>query len=120
MLPIECLEAERVAQCLELLVAGWPARGIVGERVRVDPELVPHESERRPGDQLFRSEQPSRIAQRAELDREAQTIVRTPPAVDDAQVIGAERPMPHQVGLVLGQCEQHSALRLGENGATWH
>ena len=89
------MEAERFAQRLELLVAGRPARGIVGERVRVDSELVPHESKRRAGDQLSRSEQPSRIAQSAELDREAKTVVRAPPADDDVQIVRSERPMPN-------------------------
>ena len=32
-------------------------------------------------------------------------VVPTPPADDDVQIVGAERPMPHQVGLVLGQGE---------------
>jgi hypothetical protein len=47
---------EHVAQRVELFVAGGPARRIVGERCRIDVELVGDERERRVRDEFARAE----------------------------------------------------------------
>ena len=70
----ELPEPEHVAQRVELLVAGRPARRIAGERLRIDVELVGDERERRVRDQLPRPEQPAGITERAELDGEAEPV----------------------------------------------
>ncbi|GCD70822.1 hypothetical protein NBRC3280_3457 [Acetobacter pasteurianus NBRC 3280] len=82
--------------------------------------MIPYEGERDLRDQLPRPEQPPRVAQRAKLDSKAQPIVRPSPTDNDTQVIGSERPVTHQVGLVFGQGKQQQALRLGQNGTARH
>ena len=63
--PGEGLEAEHIAQRIELLVAGRTTRRIVSQCFRRDAELLADEGERHMRDDLARPEQPPRITQPA-------------------------------------------------------
>ncbi|AHE52232.1 hypothetical protein NX02_02360 [Sphingomonas sanxanigenens DSM 19645 = NX02] len=110
-------ETEYLAQRIELLIPGGTTRGIIGKRVRLDAELIPDEPERSIRDEFAGFQQSARISQGAELQRKTEAVVGTPPAREDAQICGTERPVSHQIWLALRQGEQLGVLRLGQNRA---
>ena len=87
---------------------------------RLDAELIPDEPERSIRDEFAGFQQSARISQGAELQRKTEAVVGTPPARDDAQICGTERPVSHQIWLALRQGEQLGVLRLGQNRAAGH
>jgi hypothetical protein len=116
----EAAEPENGAQDIELVVPRRRTGRIVGERVGVDIELLaqkPHHLQRH---QLSGSDQPAGMAQGAELEREAETVVGTAASGDHRPVVGAERVVADEVGLGRRQGEQGVELGFGEDAAARH
>jgi hypothetical protein len=91
-------EAEHLAQGIELLVAGLEPGGVGDEYLGGGTKLVGDEMQGRPRNDLTRSQQPTRIAQRTQLQREAELVMITAAPADDGQIVVAEGPVPDQVG----------------------
>src|SRR3546814_19192675 len=60
-------------------------------------------------DQLARSEHPARVAQDAQLQREAKTIVGAPALADMPEILIAEGIVPQQLTLIDRQVKQRPA-----------
>src|SRR3546814_2859903 len=71
-------------------------------------------------DQLARSEHPARVAQDAQLQREAKTIVGAPALADMPEILIAEGIVPQQLTLIDRQVKQRLALSIGQGHATRH
>src|SRR5208283_6201477 len=113
-------EAERLAQDTELLVAGLEPRSVGDECLGDSAELVGNETQCGFRNDLARSQQPARIAQRAQLQREAELVVAAAAPADDGEIVVAECPVPYQVGFGHGQGKQALELRFGERAPSWH
>jgi hypothetical protein len=96
------------------------ARAVVEERVAGNPELRTDEAEHPLRDDLARLDQPTRIAQRTELKREAQPVLRPTAATNMHEIGGAEEAKPDEHGLAVRKIEQGGALPIRENGASGH
>ena len=70
------------------------ADGVANERVPGDAELGAEESGHRERDQFARGQRPARIAQRAELQRKADPVLRSASPVDMDQVVVRQDVMP--------------------------
>ena len=64
--------------------------------------MVSDEMQGRLRNNLTRSQQPARIAQRTQLQREAELVMVTAAPADDGQIVVAEGPVPDQVGFGHG------------------
>ena len=82
--------------------------------------MVGDESQDLTGDDLAGPQEAAGEPQRAELNGEAQAIVRPTPPRNHGEIGRGERVMPDQVGLRRGQCEQPLELGVGEGATTWH
>src|SRR3546814_6345849 len=71
-------------------------------------------------DQLARSEHPARVAQDAQLQREAKTLVGAPELADMPEILIAEGIVPQQLTLIDRQVNQRLALSIGQGPATRH
>ena len=118
--PAERGEAEEVAQRAELFVARWAAGCVIGERLGLDRQLATEKGERRRRDQLARAQQPAALAQGAELNREAEAIMRPSSCRDGTRIRIAQNPMPRERRFVGGDRHQRVALRRGQQSAARH
>ena len=71
------------------MVAGGVSHGIARQGRRIDVELLGHEGERRFPYQLVGAQEAAGVAKRAELQREAEPIVRPATAADHVEVLRA-------------------------------
>src|SRR3546814_19404457 len=71
-------------------------------------------------DLLARSEHPARVAQDAQLQREAKTIVGAPALADMPEILIAEGIVPQQLTLIDRPVKQSLALSIGQGHATRH
>jgi hypothetical protein len=92
-------KAECRAQAVELLAPGLGPLGVVRQGFGVDADLLGDEAQRRCRNGLARAEQPPGEAEGAELQREAEPVVMTTPALDNSKVGHTEGPVPDQVSL---------------------
>ena len=103
-----------------MLVAGVLAKGVVGERAGLDADLLGDEGDHRCRDPLAGLEQPAGVAQGAELEREAETVVGAAAAVDHRQLGLAQGMVAREVGAVGGQGEQRGPLGRRQDGSAGH
>lgn len=82
------------AQHLHMLLAGLVPDGVADEHVTGDAELGAEEGGYRERDHLARHQHSSRIAQRAQLQREADPVFRSASPVDVDQVVVRQDVMP--------------------------
>lgn len=85
-----------------MLVAGLEPGGVGDEYLRGGTKLVSDEMQGRLRNDLTRSQQTTRIAQRTQLQREAELVMITAAPADDGQIVVAEGPVPDQVGFGHG------------------
>jgi hypothetical protein len=116
----EASEAEDLAKGVELIVPGRRAGGVVADRLGIDVELLteePHHLQRH----LFTgADQPAGIAQGAELQCKAKSVVGPATPGDHRQVVRTERVVADQIGLARRQGKQRVELGWGENAASRH
>ena len=103
-----------------MLVAGLEPGGIGDQGLGGGAELVGDEMQSRLRNDLARSQQPTRIAQRTKLQREAELVVVASAPADDGEIVVAEGPVLDQVGFGHGQRKQALELRLGERAPSRH
>ena len=84
-----------------MLVPGLGPHRLVGELVPVQIELAADEIHDRRRNELPRSQQAARVAEHAQLQREAQLVAGTPPRLDVLQVFVAQGVVAQQVRFVL-------------------
>src|SRR3546814_20952511 len=68
----------------------------------------------------LRSEHPARVAQDAQLQREAKTIVVAPALADMPEILIVEGIVPQELTLIDRQVKQRLALSIGQGHATRH
>ena len=103
-----------------MLVPGLGPLRIVGEFVSVQVELAADEIHDGRRNQLARGHQPARVAQHAQLQREAQLVAGTPPGPDVVQVFLAQGVVAQQVRLALRKGKQGRPLPAGQDGSACH
>jgi len=89
-------KAEHRAQRIELLTPCLRARTVGRERTGSDAELVGNQAERQSRDSLIRPQQPTRVTESTELQREAELVRIAAAAFHNSQVGGAQRPVLDQ------------------------
>ena len=107
------------AQGDEVFTAGLFANRIWQQVVRLQAQLGRNEPRHVFRDHFARLQQSARKAKRAELQREAQLVLRPSSLPDVLDVIVRQRVVLQQGGLVRGQVEKAGALALGQNAASW-
>jgi hypothetical protein len=105
----EVEKAERLAEGIELPIAGLRTGRIPGEHIWLGADLLGHEAERFGRDQLTGPQQPAGVAQGTKLQGEAEPAVITPAAFNDSEVGGAQGPLPNQGRLVGWQSSSFSS-----------
>ena len=80
-------ESEQAPQLGQMLVPGLGPHRVVGEVVCVQVELASDEIHDGRRDELARSQQAARVAEHAQLQREAQLVAGAPPGPDVLQVL---------------------------------
>ena len=113
-------EAVQAAQLGKMLVPGLGPHRVVGELVPVQVELASDEIHAGRRHELARSQQAARVAEHAQLQREAQLVAGAPPGPDLLQVLVAQGVVPQQVRLALRQGEQGRPLPAGQDGSPGH
>ena len=113
-------ESVQPVQFGEVIVAGSGPCRVVRELVPVEAQLTADEVHDRARHELARSQQTARVAQDAQLQREAQLVARPPPGVDVLQILVAQRVVPQQVRLAFWQGEQGRPLPAGKNRPVCH
>ena len=83
---------------------------VVGELVPVQVELASDEIHDGRRHELAGSQQAARVAEHAQLQREAQLVAGASPGPDVLQVLVAQRVVPQQVRLAVRQGEQGRPL----------
>ncbi len=89
-----------------MLVAGLGPHRVVGEVVPVQVELASDEIHDGRRHELTRSQQAARVAEHAQLQREAQLVAGAPPGPDVLQVFVAQGVVAQQVRIALREGEQ--------------
>ena len=87
-----------------LLTAKFQSMGLWrrDENLRGGTKLVGDKMQGRLRNDLTRSQQTTRIAQRTQLQREAELVMITAAPADDGQIVVAEGPVPDKVGFGHG------------------
>ena len=93
---------------------------VVAELLPVEKELATDEVHDRWRNELARGQQPARVAEDAQLQREAQLVAGTPPHLDVLQVLVAQGVVAQQVRLALRKGKQGRSLPAGQNGSPCH
>ena len=106
-----------MAECWYRVV---PPDGVVGDLVRIDPQLCGDEAQHRAGDQLAPLQEPAGVAEGAELQRETEAVPRAVPTPDERDVLLAQGVMAGDRRFVGGEVEQRGALPLREDGSAGH
>jgi hypothetical protein len=96
------------------------ARGVIGERIRGNAQLVGYEGECRLWNDLARPQQAARIAESAELQRETELVRVAAPALYGGEIGGTQGPVPDQHRFGDGQGEQLLELLAGDGAASRH
>ena len=109
-------ESVQPAQLGKMLVPGLGPHRVVGQFVPVEVELA---ADRR-RNELARSQQAARVAEHAQLQREAQLVAGAPSRLDVLQVFVAQRVVAQQVRLVLRERKQGRPLSAGQDGSPSH
>ena len=103
-----------------MLVPGLGAHRVVGELVPVEVELAADETHDGWRHELAGNQQSARVAEHAQLQREAQLVAGAPPGPDVLQVLVAQGVVAQQVRLALRQGEQGRPLPAGQDGSPCH
>jgi hypothetical protein len=107
--------------CLDRVLT--PARvtpGILGQCTRVDADLLGNEGDHRCRERLTRKDRPTEMAQKAELNGEAETVMRSTLGLDQIQLGTVERAVPDQALLVRRHVDKSGPLMSFEQGAARH
>jgi len=96
MLRREVGKSKVSAQSVELFVACLKARGVSREGFRRGVNLVGDESKCFRRDQFARPQKPPRVAERAKLQGEAQSIASAPTPVNRLEIGASQGPVPDQ------------------------
>ena len=99
-------ESVQVAQLSKMLVPGLGPHRVVGELIPVQIDLASDEIHDGRRNELGRNQQAARVAEHAQLQREAQLVAGTPLGSDVLQVFVAQGVVAQQVRLALRQGEQ--------------
>ena len=94
-------ESVQPAQLGKMLVPSLGPHRVVGQLVPVEVELAADEIHHRRRNELARSQQAARVAEHAQLQREAQLVAGTPARLDVLQVLVAQGVVAQQVRFVL-------------------
>ena len=120
--PGERAEAVEALDRRGMQVAGRGPHRVRAERRLVDAELPADEGHHPLGDDLAAMQEPPRVAQGAELEREAEPVGLPAPAPDGPEVLVAQRVMAGELGLIVGR-RREERLPLGggcgRRGAAW-
>ena len=116
----EHAEAEGLAQPIELLAPGLRPGGVGGERGGADADLLGDEAQCRIRDDLAGPQQPTGIAERAELQRIAELVVLAAAPLHGGQVGAVQRPAADELWFGGGQGKQALQLRLGQRATSGH
>ena len=103
-----------------MLVPGLGPHRVVGQFVPVEVELAADEIHHRRRNELARRQQAARVAEHAQLQREAQLVAGAPARLDVLQVFVAQRVVAQQVRLVLRERKQGRPLSAGQDGSPSH
>ena len=112
--------AEDVLQGRGVLVLGVGAEGVAAQGVRRDADLLGDERDHRVRELLARMQQAARVAERAELQGEAEPVATAATAVDRRQLGLAQRVMPCGFDPIDGQGEERRPLGRREDASTCH
>ena len=107
-------ESVQAAQLGKMFVPGCGSNRVVGELVPVHVELAPDEIHDGRRHELARSQQAARVAEHAQLQREAQLVAGASPGPDVLKVLVAQGVVAQQVRLALRQGEQGRPLPAGQ------
>ena len=113
-------ESVQAAQFGKMLVPCLGPHRVVGEFVPIQVELASDEIHDGRRNELTRSKQAARVAEHAQLQREAQLVAGTPPGPDVLQVFVAQGVVAQQVGLALRKGKQGRPLPACQNGSPSH
>ena len=113
-------ESVQASQLGQVLVPGLGPDRVVGELVPGQVELASDEIHDGRRHELARSQQAARVAEHAQLQREAELVAGAPPHTDVLQVLVAQGVVPQQVRLALRQGEQGRPLPAGQDGSPCH
>jgi hypothetical protein len=112
--------AEQILQGCGVLVLGVGAGGVAAQDVRRDADLFGDERDHRVRKLLARVEQAARVAERAELQGEAEPVATAAAAVDRRQLDLAQRVVPCGFDPINGQGEESQPLGRREKASTCH
>jgi hypothetical protein len=118
--PGQLLKAVGAVQEAQLLVARRAAPGEAGEAVRRDADLLGDEGQRLGRDQLAGSQQPPGVAERAELEGEAELGLGMLARRHARKVVFDEGEVLDEGSLARGQRQEIGALRVGEEASAGH
>ena len=113
-------EPVQAAQLRQMLVPGLGPHRVVAELLPVQVELAADEVHDHRGNELARGQQTARVAEDAQLQREAQLVAGTPPDLDVLQVLVAQGVVAQQVRLALRKGKQGRPLPAGQDGSPCH
>jgi hypothetical protein len=103
-----------------VLVLGVEPEGVAAQGVRHDADLLGDERDHRVRELLARMQQAARVAERAELQGEAEPVAIAATAIDCRQLGLAQRVMPCGFGPIDGQGEERRPLGRREDTSTCH
>ena len=111
---VELLQGDRVLVTRRLPLA------VTGKRLAGKPDLGADERQHGLGDHFARLQQAAWVAERAQLERKAEPVLRAPAAADMTEVDVIEDMLLQQRRLVGGKRQQRVPLPAGQNGAPGH
>jgi len=103
-----------------MLVSRRRTGGVGGGDARLDVELLAQMGDDPPGYGLSGADHPAGIAQRAQLQREAEPVVGAPPSRDMREVLDRQGVVPDDFRLAVGQGEHGVEPRPVDDGAPRH
>jgi hypothetical protein len=112
----EAPQTQNSLQFQQVLPASLRPLGVFHENLWIDVQLVGDEGKHGHRRYLRRIQRPTRVPERAQLDREAKAVTRTALGANERQILGVENVARRHLGRVGRNAEQASALFWRQKG----